>query len=105
TLRTKRDCRTLRMNTLAIIIVNYRTPELTLDCLQSLHTPAAQPRMEYRLQPSEPRQRPRILIIDNASGDQSLSILQSAIHKEGWQESVTIITSSENRGFAAGNNL
>jgi N-acetylglucosaminyl-diphospho-decaprenol L-rhamnosyltransferase len=78
---------------LGIIIINYRTPKVTLDCLASVasqidEVPGA-----------------NVILVDNASGDDSLSQLNEAIEHNGWRRWITLIASGVNRGFAGGNNL
>lgn len=59
---------------LLVVIVNYRTPDLTIDCLHSLVD-------EVRSLPGT-----RVVITDNASGDDSVAKIQTAIETEGWQD-------------------
>lgn len=78
---------------LLIVIINYRTPRVTLDCLASLagqiaDVPGA-----------------GVILIDNASGDDSIPLLADAIQRNGWESWVTLVPSAVNRGFAGGNNL
>lgn len=76
---------------LAIIIINYRTADLTLECLRSLQSeidPAIQ-----------------VVIVDNASGDGSAEDIERAIAQHGWASWATLIRSPINGGFASGNNL
>lgn len=75
---------------LAIIIVNYRTADLTLDCLVSL-----EPEIEATMQ---------VVVVDNASGDGSAERLEQALVERGWSAWATLIRSPDNGGFAAGNN-
>lgn len=75
----------------AIIIVNYRTAELTLDCLTSL-----QPQITADM---------RVVIVDNASGDGSAERLEQAIARAGWSTWAQVVRSQVNGGFAAGNNI
>jgi N-acetylglucosaminyl-diphospho-decaprenol L-rhamnosyltransferase len=77
---------------LAIIILNYRTPDLTIDCLASL---------DGQLETG----RDRVIVVDNASGDDSADRIESAVAQRGWQDWVTVRRSAVNGGFAAGNNL
>ncbi len=77
---------------LAIVIINYRTPKLVIDCLQSL-------------QPQIDSSRHRVMLVDNDSGDDSLSILEQAIEEYHWNSWVTLIPSPVNGGFSAGNNI
>jgi len=77
---------------LFIVIVNYRTPNLTIDCLHSLVD-------EVRSLPGT-----RVVVTDNASGDNSVEKIQTAIENEGWGEWVSLMTLERNGGFAFGNN-
>jgi GT2 family glycosyltransferase len=76
---------------LAIIILNYRTADLTRACLESL---------EHEAAPGI-----RVVIVDNASGDGSAEALAKLIADRGWSAWATLLTSPVNGGFAAGNNL
>ena len=77
---------------LGIVIVNYRTPQVTLNSLTSV---AAQ---------VQDVPDTRVVLVDNASGDDSVSFLRSAIQRYGWTW-ITLVTSPVNRGFAGGSNL
>jgi len=77
---------------LAIIIINYRTPTLTIDCLNSL---------QYQLD----RDQDRVIVVDNASGDGSVEQLDAAIRDRQWTTWVQLVASDVNGGFSAGNNL
>jgi len=77
---------------LSIIIVNYRTAELTIDCLRSLacqigDLPAV-----------------RVVVTDNASGDGSPEAIQNAIEQNGWSSWARLARLDRNGGFAYGNN-
>ncbi|WP_295724899.1 glycosyltransferase family 2 protein [uncultured Methanobrevibacter sp.] len=72
---------------LSVVIVNYETFELTKNTVNSI--------LEYSYPFSV-----EIIIVDNASSDDSLSKL-----KEYFADKVKFIVSKENNGFAAGNNL
>lgn len=76
---------------LAIIIINYRTAELTLDCLRSL-----QPEIDPSIQ---------VVIVDNASGDDSADRIERAITENDWTRWATLLRSPINGGFASGNNF
>ena len=69
----------------AIVIVNYRTPELVEQCLASVHAT----RGELKL---------KTVIVDNASADGSVERLCHAYPQ------ATVIEMPDNRGFAAGVN-
>ena len=75
-----------------IIIVNYRTPDLVVNCLRSL------------VDQIEALSGGRVLVIDNASDDGSLATLTSAIESEGWEEWASVVPLDRNGGFAFGNN-
>lgn len=111
---------------LGIVVVNYRQPRFTIECLESL----------LRLPPEV-----RIVVVDNGSGDDSLTVLRAwASGAEPWEAPagpvarltmppvrkpvalvpagpgtrirpgasaprLTLLESAENLGFAGGNNL
>lgn len=79
------------MTNLRVVIVNYRTPGLVIDCLHSL---------AYQLEPGW-----RVLLVDNASGDDSVARFEAARQAHGWEPWLDIVAHHENRGFAAGNNV
>ena len=72
---------------LSVVIVNYQTFEMTKNTINSI--------LEY----SHPFSY-EIIVVDNASEDDSLSKLQDC-----FKDKVKFIASGENNGFAAGNNL
>lgn len=76
-----------------IVIVNYRVPQLTVECLRSLTTEV----------PTLPGAR--VVVVDNHSGDGSVEKLQTAIDQEGWGDWATVLPSGYNGGYAYGNNL
>ncbi len=75
-----------------IVIVNYRTAALTVDCLASL--------AEHVVG----RNSINVTVVDNASGDQSLTLLDAAIKSNGWNDWVRLMPLERNGGFAFGNN-
>jgi len=77
---------------LLVVIVNYRTPQLTIDCLQSLQAEVEQ------------HANTRVVVADNDSGDESVRVLQDAIASQHWQDWVTLQPLDSNGGFSAGNN-
>lgn len=79
------------MKRLAIIIINYRTPYLIGDCLDSLKG-----QVDSKLD--------EVVIIDNDSGDGSDVKIEQHILERGYREWVSILRSSTNNGFSAGNN-
>jgi GT2 family glycosyltransferase len=75
----------------AVIIVNYRTPELTIDCLDSIHD-----QVEDGLV---------VVVVDNHSEDGSPEKIEESINGKGWGDWCRLIRSEVNGGFAAGNNI
>lgn len=71
------------MNSLSIVIVNYRTPALLRACLASIerHCPSSQ-----------------TIVVDNGSGDSSAELVRREFPR------VELVELAENRGFAGGNN-
>jgi len=77
------------MNTsldLSIVIVNYNTKKITLDCIDSVYKNTKDINYE-------------IILVENSSDD---PILLKDIKKDG--KKINLIVSKENLGFAAGNN-
>jgi GT2 family glycosyltransferase len=77
---------------LLIVILNYRTARLTIDCLRSLadkldEVPGT-----------------RALVVDNGSADGSDHQIAAAIADSGWSSWCELMALSDNLGFAAGNN-
>jgi GT2 family glycosyltransferase len=79
------------MRSTRIIIVNYRTPGLVVDCLHSLNG-------EVRAEPNL-----RAMVVDNASGDGSVERIRTAIKAANWIWA-EVLPLAQNGGFAAGNN-
>lgn len=80
------------MVSLWIVIVNYRTADLAIDCLRSLAPQAGD------------LEGGRVLVADNASGDGSVEKLAAAIAAEGWSAWAEVLPLPCNGGFAYGNN-
>jgi N-acetylglucosaminyl-diphospho-decaprenol L-rhamnosyltransferase len=78
---------------LAIIVVNFRTPDLTINCLRSLE--------------SEISQKPgiHVFVVENGSGDDSSTRIRDAIRAIGWAPWCSVEVSETNRGFSGGNNF
>ena len=72
-----------------ILLLNYRNADATLACLDSLRA------LDYP--------NARILLIDNASGDNSLMRFETRLQKHPGE--FQLIVSPINGGFSAGNNL
>ncbi len=78
---------------LSIIIVNYRTADLTINCISSI---AAERSRGESIS---------VVLVDNASPDDSAKVLAHAIEQNGWESWVVFIPAAMNGGFASGNNL
>ncbi len=76
-----------------IVIVNYRSAGLAIDCLRSLAP-------EVLGHPAA-----RVVVVENNSGDDSADRLASAIRDQGWGDWASLVLAPRNGGFAAGNNL
>lgn len=74
----------------SIVIVNYKTPGLCIDSVRSLAV--------------EGKGEVEVLLVDNASGDDSVETLKSSIDV-GEGSNIRLISSAENAGFSAGNNI
>lgn len=78
---------------LLIVIVNYRTAPLVLDCLRSLAVETARWTGSIR-----------VVVTDNASGDDSVATIRGAIAAERWQGWCELLSLERNGGYAHGNN-
>src|SRR5512139_1949663 len=76
---------------LAIIILNYKTPDFVRDCLQSLE--------------GEITGDIQVIVVDNASNDGSAAKIREVIATRGYGGWARVLESPANRGFAAGNNF
>lgn len=74
------------MKTICIVILNYNNYEDTIECVSSL---------QMAIDPA----KYDIVIVDNNSNNDSVSIIQNKLN------GVTLIQSNQNRGYAYGNNL
>jgi GT2 family glycosyltransferase len=70
----------------SVIIINYKTPELTINCLKSLMTLKKKLNLD-------------IIVIDNASEDNSVELLETE-----FKNKITLIKNNKNLGFAKANN-
>jgi GT2 family glycosyltransferase len=76
---------------LGIIILNYRTAELTSRCLDSLF--------------SEVGPGTTVVVVDNDSGDGSADAIEQHIEARAYGAWASVLRSPINGGFGAGNNL
>lgn len=77
---------------LSVVIVNYRTPDMTLEALESL------------MRELERFPDARVEVVDNDSGDGSVAKLEAGVRAHGWSERVSVTHTDRNGGFAYGNN-
>ena len=77
---------------LAVVVLNYKTPGLVVDCLRSLDGQIDAGTQE-------------VVIVDNCSGDDSPDQIEQAIEENSWGSWARLIRSPVNGGFAAGNNV
>jgi len=76
---------------LAVVIINYKTPEMLIDCLESLL-----PEMQGI--------NAKIVVVDNFSQDNSLLLIQQWIDEKAVGDLVMLVASADNSGFSGGNN-
>lgn len=81
---------------LLVVIVNYRTAGLTIDCLRSLAP-------EIAALPGGAGAA-HVVVTDNASGDESVGQIDAAVRANGWGNWASVLPLSRNGGFAYGNN-
>lgn len=87
-----KDTQSNHPSPLLVVILNYRTPSMTIDCLRSLVG-------EVQSLPGT-----RVVVSDNASGDGSVEAIQAAIETEGWGDWASVMPLNRNGGYAFGNN-
>lgn len=80
------------MNTLAVIVVNYATPDLTIRCIDAIDAARADlPDL-------------RLVVVDGASPDDSVARIGGAIAARQQGEWVTLLPLAVNGGFGFANN-
>jgi N-acetylglucosaminyl-diphospho-decaprenol L-rhamnosyltransferase len=77
---------------LLVVVLNYRTADLTIDCLRSLRDEV------------EALAETHVIVTDNASGDGSVAKIAAAIDANQWDDWVELMPLEDNGGFAFGNN-
>ena len=77
------------MGNISFVILNYKTYQEAIACTESIFA-------------SQTYEDIRVVIVDNGSGNESVAALRERF---GEDERVPLVTSSENLGFAKGNNL
>ena len=76
-----------------VVIVNYRSADLTVECLESLAA-------EVAANPGT-----QVAVVENASGPDQVERIGAAIRDRGWGDWATLLVADRNGGFAAGNNV
>lgn len=76
---------------LAVIILNYKTSKLTIECLESME--------------NEIDENILVVVVDNYSNDGSCEKIAEKIKQNKWGSWCRLISSRVNGGFAAGNNI
>jgi len=71
----------------SVLVVSYNTREMTLECLRSVFTETTETSFE-------------VIVVDNASSDGSAEAI-----KREFGDRIRLVSSQENLGFAAANNL
>lgn len=85
------DSMTIEAIEVAVIIVTFRSAQLTVDCLRTVERERETDDVNIRC-----------VVVDNASGDGPA--IAAAIEANDWSEWVMLIESDRNGGFAYGNN-
>lgn len=84
------------MTSLSVIILNYATPQLTIDCAGSVLR---------ALETEAPAGGARVVIVDNASPDDSAERIAAWIDETRTATPLELIRAAANDGFSAGNNI
>lgn len=77
---------------IAISIINYRTADMTLDCVRSVLDDIGDIDA-------------RVVVVDNASGDGSADVIAGWVAAQPDDTPVTLVRSEANSGFSGGHNL
>ncbi len=89
-----KDPMTVNRASVEVVIVNFRTPTLVIECLRSLCSEV------------QALGQVHVSVVDNASGDGSAEKISAAIASTpGWSSWAALLPSSLNGGFSYGNNF
>lgn len=75
-----------------IIIVNYKTPQLVIGCLNSLEQQALK------------KKHTNVIVVDNNSNDNSVEIISKSIKDNSLSDWCQVVSTGYNGGFSHGNN-
>lgn len=76
-----------------IVIVNYKVADLVVNSLNALG-----PELEQLPETT-------VVVVDNASNDQSVERIRNAIEENKWNDWASVLPSDHNGGYSYGNNL
>lgn len=77
----------------AIVVLNYATADLTIDCLESLAVQI------------DELEGVQVVVVDNNSPDDSADVIERAIESRQWGGWARVVRSERNAGFSGGNNV
>jgi len=77
---------------LLVVIINYKTPQLICEALESLNG-----QLNFKID--------KVVIVDNDSQDDSVEVISSFIRLKDWCQWASVVISELNGGFSAGNNI
>lgn len=80
---------------LSIVTLNYKKVDLTINYIKSLYT---------QLDEKFENNTMELIMVDNASGDDSVELLKKILHKEKYKN-IQVLANFKNEGFGKGCNL
>jgi len=80
------------MAQLSLIILNYKTPELTISCIHSIFEHYSTDIQDGKIE---------VILVDNASHDESIPLIK----KQVWFSKIQLVENKENYGFSKGSNI
>ncbi|MEM0950819.1 MAG: glycosyltransferase family 2 protein [Cyanobacteria bacterium P01_H01_bin.74] len=86
-----------------ILLLNYRCVDRTIACVESLYQSGIITSNRYNSSGSNSKQTVKLLVIDNASPDDSVAQLKNYLEKNPG--CFVLLPSEQNNGYSAGNNI